>query len=114
MARSARAANRYCSKHVLACLSSLFVQRVQPRAPVPHDPTGLVDYSDLRSEYAEIQRQDAALDAENLSLSREIRLLQTDQKYVEKMIRQRLHYLRDNEILYLFDAAPKSGASSHD
>ena len=50
----------------------------------------------------------------NLSLSREIRLLQTDQKYVEKMIRQRLHYLRDNEILYLFDAAPKSGASSHD
>ena len=32
-----RAANRYCSKHVLACLSSLFVQRVQPRAPVPHD-----------------------------------------------------------------------------
>ena len=63
-------------------------------------PTGLVDYSDLRSE--------------NLSLSREIRLLQTDQKYVEKMIRQRLHYLRDNEILYLFDAAPKSGASSHD
>ena len=63
-------------------------------------PTGLVDYSDLRSEYAEIQRQDAALDAENLSLSREIRLLQTDQKYVEKMIRQRLHYLRDNEILY--------------
>lgn len=77
-------------------------------------PTGLVDYSDLRSEYAEIQRQDAALDAENLSLSREIRLLQTDQKYVEKMIRQRLHYLRDNEILYLFDAAPKSGASSHD
>ena len=112
MARSARAANRYCSKHVLACLSSLFVQRVQPRTPVPHDLGS--HYSDLRSEYAEIQRQDAALDAENLSLSREIRLLQTDQKYVEKMIRQRLHYLRDNEILYLFDAAPKSGASSHD
>ena len=38
-------------------------------------------------------------------LSREIRLLQTDDSYVEKMIRQRLNYVRKNEILYLFDEA---------
>ncbi|MDO5538083.1 MAG: septum formation initiator family protein [Desulfovibrionaceae bacterium] len=43
-----------------------------------------------------------ALDAQNRALSREIRLLQTDAAYIEKMVRERLHYLHDNEILYLF------------
>lgn len=45
------------------------------------------------------------LDKRRADLSREIRLLQTDDSYVEKMIRQRLNYVRKNEILYLFDEA---------
>lgn len=45
------------------------------------------------------------LDKRRADLSREIRLLQTDASYVEKMIRQRLNYVRKNEILYLFDEA---------
>ena len=49
-----------------------------------------------------LQNEIASLDAQNLSLSKEIRLLQSDNKYVEKVIRQRLHYVRDNEILYIF------------
>ena len=59
------------------------------------------------------------LDRRRADLSREIRLLQTDASYVEKMIRQRLNYVRADEILYLFDeAAPEdstwTGAGSDD
>ncbi len=35
-------------------------------------------------------------------LSHEIQLLHTDPVYIEKMIRQRLNFLKDNEVLYLF------------
>lgn len=45
----------------------------------------------------------AVLDQRRASLSREIRLLKTDNEYVEKVIRQRLNYVRPNEILYIFD-----------
>ena len=66
-------------------------------------PTGLIEYRELKERHAELDKEIAALDAENMALSREIQLLQTDRQYMEKVIRQRLHYVRDNEILYLFD-----------
>ena len=50
-------------------------------------------------------------------MSRDIRLLQTDERYVEKMIRQRLHYVHENEVLYLFGDSSEnreSGAATHD
>ncbi|MGE9986519.1 FtsB family cell division protein [Desulfovibrio sp. SGI.169] len=75
-------------------------------------PTGLVEYRELKQQYAALQEQIAVLDAENLALSREIRLLQSDKQYVEKMIRQRLHYVRDNEVLYLFGSSAKTGAGA--
>ena len=75
---------------------------------------GLVDYAALKAEHAQIASQSKALDSENRALSQEIRLLRNDPKYVEKMVRQRLHYLRANEVLYLFDAHPQPGARSAD
>ena len=71
-------------------------------------PTGLIEYRELKHQYAELEKQIAGLDAENLSLSREIRLLQSDRQYMEKVIRQRLHYSRDNEVLYLFGDMSKT------
>ena len=47
---------------------------------------------------------------ERAALSREIRLLKTDPAYVEKVIRQRLNYVRKNEILYLFDKSRENSA----
>lgn len=47
----------------------------------------------------------AGLDKRRADLSLEIRLLQTDPAYMEKVIRQRLNYVRSDEILYLFDDA---------
>jgi len=76
-------------------------------------PTGLLEYRDLKNRHAELTEKIAALNAENISLSREIRLLRSNEQYVEKMIWQRLHYVRENEILYLFgdSVKPVSGAA---
>lgn len=70
----------------------------------------LFSYSDLSSQQAELKVDLAKIDDINRSLSREIRLLQSDVKYVEKMIRLRLNFVQDNEILYLF-ADETAGAS---
>lgn len=77
---------------------------------------GIIEYRELKREYSQIQTRIAELDAENMALSREIRLLQTDNKYTEKMVRQKLRYLRDNEIVYLFPdtTGAQSGAISND
>lgn len=64
--------------------------------------TGIMEYRSLKKQYATLQKNISQLDAENMALSRDIRLMQTDGKYAEKMIRQKLHYLRNNEIVYLF------------
>lgn len=76
-------------------------------------PQGLIAYHSLKEQHRGLENRVAELDKTNLLLSREIRLLQADDKYVEKMIRQRLHYVRDNEVLYLFtdsQTAPRLGA----
>ncbi len=64
--------------------------------------SGLIAHGELKAEQHAAEEQCRQLDEANRLLSREIRLLQTDKAYMEKMIRERLHYLRENEILYLF------------
>lgn len=71
-------------------------------------PTGILEYRELKQQYRALQENIANLDAENMALSRDIRLLQSDKQYMEKMIRQRLHYMRDNETVYIF-ASPTAG-----
>ena len=78
-------------------------------------PQSLVSYRELASQHAELLKERDSFDAANAGLSREIRLLQSDEKYVEKMIRQRLNFVRGNEILYLFtEDANARGALPHD
>ena len=75
----------------------------------------VVSYRELASQYAELLKERDGFDVVNAGLSREIRLLQSDEKYVEKMIRQRLNFVRSNEILYLFtEDANARGALPHD
>ncbi|MDR3319541.1 MAG: septum formation initiator family protein [Desulfovibrio sp.] len=69
--------------------------------------TGLLEYSELKNQHSILQKQQNDLDAKNLTLSREIRMLQSDNQYIEKMIHQHLHYVRENEVLYLFDDTVK-------
>lgn len=75
-------------------------------------PTGIMEYRALKQQHGSLKAEIARLDAENMILSRDIRLMQSDPLYVEKMVRQRLHYLRDNEIVYLF--APQTGNGAGD
>lgn len=74
--------------------------------------TGLLEYMQLKSQLAELRGEIVELDAENRALSREIRLLQTDRQYAEKMVRQQLHYLRDNEIVYIFASSSGKNAGA--
>lgn len=78
--------------------------------------TGILEFRQLKKQYSELRERINTLDAENMALSRDIRLLRTDKQYMEKMIRQRLHYLRDNETVYLFAtrAQSRTGAVSDD
>ena len=62
-------------------------------------PQSLVSYRELASQHAELLKERDSFDAVNAGLSREIRLLQSDEKYVEKMIRHILLLL----LFALFD-----------
>ena len=78
---------------------------------------GAFAYKQLKEQCASLQVKIREYDAMNLALSKEIRLLQSDEKYQEKMIRNRLNFVRDNEILYLFpeeSTADSSGAQPHE
>ncbi len=75
-------------------------------------PQSIVSYRELVAQYADLTQEIERYDAVNAALSREIRLLQSDEKYVEKMIRQRLNFVRSNEILYLFTGTTHAGASA--
>ncbi len=79
--------------------------------------SGVLAFNKLRMQYKGLVQELANLDEENDDLSNEIRLLKSDDAYVEKMIRQRLHYVRQNEILYLFTDKPvgqKNGEDSNE
>ena len=69
--------------------------------------TGIIEYKNLNQQLQDLRAKVKQLDADNLQISNEIRLLQTDSGYVEKVIRQQLHYLRDNEVVYIFASADK-------
>lgn len=64
---------------------------------------GLIAYQDLKSNYEQLESKIMRLDKDNRILSNDIRLLQSDDLFVEKMIREKLYYIKENEILYLFD-----------
>lgn len=68
---------------------------------------GLMTYQSLKEQHETLENRVHELDEQNLALSREIRRIQTDDSYLEKLIRQRFNslYVKDNEILYLFPGA---------
>ena len=69
---------------------------------------GLFGYQDLKGDYERLEEKIAELDRKNLQLSEEIRLLQSDRRYIEKIIREKMHYVKENELLYM----PESSANA--
>lgn len=64
---------------------------------------GYLAHEELAAQYEKAKEDCLKADDQNRQLSREIRLLKSDNSYIEKMAREHLRYLHDNEILYLFD-----------
>lgn len=62
----------------------------------------MIAYQGLKEQYISLKQKITELDQKNLALSKEIRLLQSDDKYIDAMIRKRLNFVKDNEILYIF------------
>ena len=73
--------------------------------------SGAISYNELRERCGNLEERIKRIGEENLALSKEIRLLQSDEKYIEKMIRNRLNFVRDNEILYIFPDETKAEPS---
>lgn len=69
---------------------------------------GLRAYRALKEQHYILETRINELDELNIALSKEIRLLQTDEKYQEKIIRQRFNFVKDNEVLYIFPGAHDS------
>ena len=72
---------------------------------------GVFAYLELKDRYAELTTRIEQLDEESRSLSREIRLLASDDPYIERMIRQEMHFVRDSEIMYILSAPPAEDSS---
>lgn len=74
---------------------------------------GLISYKSLQQEFLLLDERIESLEQQNIALSREIRLLQTDDKYIEQMIRRRLNFIKENEVWYIFpDSRAKSAGES--
>ncbi len=65
------------------------------------------EYRALQDEKTALQAQLNDLQRKKAVLSDQIKLLQTDSTYLEKVIRQRLNYVREGEVLYIFDENEK-------
>lgn len=74
---------------------------------------GAIAYKKLKTQCDALEEKIQQVGADNLELSKEIRLLQSDEKYIEKTIRNRLNFVKNNEILYIFPDEVK-GAPSGD
>ncbi len=70
---------------------------------------GVFTYLELRNRYTALEEKINAVDAESLNLSQEIRRLKSDKTYQEKVVRERMNFVKKDEILYIFpDGKAKS------
>lgn len=93
-------------RHLLLC-ASILLNLLLLWALVWGDD-GVVAYRALKNELAELSGRADILAEKNLQLSREIKLLESDKKYIEQMIRKRLNFIKENEIWYVF---PEQGGT---
>ncbi len=66
---------------------------------------GIFGYLELRKRNGDLERRIEELQQKTVLLSDEIRLLQSDSGYIEKMIREQMNLVRENEVLYDFSVA---------
>ncbi len=62
---------------------------------------GMVVYRQKRAEYKNLQTEIVQLQKENDGYSKQINSLKTDPKTIEKEAREKLHYTRPGEVVYV-------------
>ena len=76
---------------------------------------GVFAYLELKERYDALRAKVEAVDAESLDLSQEIRKLKSDRAYQEKIVRERMNFVKKDELLYIFpDAGAKPGGEGTD
>lgn len=63
---------------------------------------GVFAYLELKSRYETLQAKIDSVDSDSLDLSQEIRRLKSDKAYQEKIVRERMNFVKKDEILYIF------------
>ena len=63
---------------------------------------GVFAYLELKNRYEVLQSKIDTVDSKSLDLSQEIRRLKSDKAYQEKIIRERMNFVKQDEILYIF------------
>ncbi|MBI9080638.1 MAG: septum formation initiator family protein [Pseudodesulfovibrio sp.] len=63
---------------------------------------GVFAYLELKSRYEVLQSRIDTVDSDNLDMSQEIRRLKSDKAYQEKIVRERMNFVKQDEILYIF------------
>jgi cell division protein FtsB len=63
---------------------------------------GVFTYLELKNRYEALEEKIKSVDAESLDLSQEIRRLKSDKAYQEKVVRERMNFVKKDEILYIF------------
>ncbi len=76
---------------------------------------GIRAYREQKKLHNKLERRVESLNTANAALKKEIDLLRNDEKYQEKLIRNRLNFVKRNEILYIFPQVEKESAGvKHD
>lgn len=77
---------------------------------------GVFAYLELKTRYDALQAKIDSVDSESLDLSREIRRLKSDKAYQEKIVRERMNFVKKDELLYIFpdDLDKTSGDGADD
>ncbi len=63
---------------------------------------GVFAYLELKNRYHALHEKISSVDARSLDLSQEIRRLKSDKAYQEKIVRERMNFVKKDEILYIF------------
>jgi cell division protein FtsB len=74
---------------------------------------GMVVYQQKHAEFQDLQREIDSLQKENDHHNEEIKALQTDPKTIEKEAREKLHYARPGEVVYVAHAPASQPPDRH-
>ena len=69
--------------------------------------SGIMTYLNVKDKYSKLYEENQKVKLENIKLSNNIRMLKGDKEYLADIIRKEMHYVKKNEIVYMFATSKK-------